>query len=78
VSTKDEVTEALEAANAADMRVRARTRAVVYGYERADSVLLQTLVLERNAAFANFLQAFMRRSRSMAVRVNEGASDGPT
>lgn len=72
MSAQDEVREAFEASSAADMRVRACVRAIVYGHERKDSAHLHRLVQERNAAFANFLQAFIRRSRSMAARAEKG------
>ena len=76
MSTKDEVTEALEASIAADMRVRECVRAAVYGHSHRDPMLVRQLVQERNAAFANFLQAFMRRSRAMSMRAANGPASG--
>ena len=72
MSTHDELREAFEASSAADMRVRAFVRAIVYGHDRRDSARMQKLVQERNAAFGNFLQTFIRRSRSMAARAPDG------
>jgi len=74
VHTKDEVTEAFEASNAADMRVRECVRAMVCGEQRRDPLLYRTLVQERNAAFASFLWAFMRKSRSMTVHTDNGTA----
>ena len=71
MSTQDEVRESFEASSAADMRVRACLRDIVHGHHRKDPAHLQKLVRERNAAFLNFLQAFIRRSRSMAARAED-------
>jgi|GEM_PF-7126251 hypothetical protein len=60
------------------MRVRACLRDIVYGHLRKDPAQLQKLVQERNAAFLNFLQAFIRRSRRIAARAEDGnASNQP-
>jgi hypothetical protein len=44
---------------------------VVTGQERRDPARFRQLVDERNAAFADYLQAFMRRSRDRAKRAGQ-------
>ena len=68
--TRDEVQKALAESNEADLRVRACVKAVVTGQERSDPVHFRQLVAQRNAAFDNFLQAFIRRSREKAAPSN--------
>jgi len=63
---RDPVEVALAQSYEADLRVRDCVKAVVTGQERRDPVHFRQLVADRNAAFANFLQAFMRRSRERA------------
>jgi len=70
VIPRDEVQKALAESNEADLKVRACVKAVVTGQERNDPVHFRQLVAQRNAAFDNFLQAFIRRSREMAARSN--------
>jgi hypothetical protein len=41
---------------------------MVTGKERNDPAHFRQLVAQRNAAFDNFLQAFIRRSREKAAR----------
>ena len=65
---RDEVQKAFAESNEADLRVRACVKAVVTGQERSDPVHFRQLVAQRNAAFANFLQAFIRLSREKAAR----------
>lgn len=67
---RDEVQKALAESNEADLRVRACVKAVVTGQERSDPVRYRQLVAQRNAAFDNFLQAFIRRSREVAARAD--------
>jgi hypothetical protein len=50
-------------------------KAVVTGRELNDPVRFRQLVAQRNAAFTNFLQAFIRRSRDRAARA-DGHGDG--
>ena len=64
--SQDEVQIALAASIEGDLRVRSYVRAVVTGQVRRDSARFRQLVVERNAAFADYLQAFMRRSRDRA------------
>jgi len=70
---RDEVEEALVASTEADLKVRACVKAMVTGQERGDSARFRQLVAERNAAFDNFLQAFIRRSRERAARTQHNA-----
>ncbi len=65
---RDEVQKALAEWNEADLRVRACVKAVVTGHERNDPVHFRQLVAQRNAAFANYLQALICRSREQAAR----------
>ena len=71
VPSQDEVQIALAASIEGDLRVRSYVRAVVTGQERRDSARFRQLVDERNAAFADYLQAFMRRSRDRARRADQ-------
>jgi len=68
VIPRDEVQKALAESNEADLRVRACVKAMVSGKERNDPAHFRQLVAQRNAAFDNFLQAFIRRSREKAAR----------
>jgi hypothetical protein len=75
VIPRDEVDKALAESNEADLRVRACVKAMVTGQELNDPVRFRQLVAQRNAAFTNFLQAFIRRSRDSAARA-DGHGDG--
>jgi len=70
VIPRDEVQKALAEADEADLRVRACVKAMVTGQQRNDPAHFRLLVAQRNAAFDNFLQAFIRRSREKAARSN--------
>jgi hypothetical protein len=70
VILRDEVQKAFAESAEADLRVRACVKAVVTGEERHDPVHFRQLVAQRNAAFDNFLHAFIRRSREKAARSN--------
>ena len=74
---QDEVQKALAAFHEADLKVRASVKAVVTGQAPRDPVHFRQLVAERSAAFATFLQAFIRRSREKATLADAtGAGPG--
>ncbi|HET9206445.1 MAG TPA: hypothetical protein VFO28_09435 [Burkholderiaceae bacterium] len=75
VSPRDEVQNALAASNEADLKVRACVKAVVTGQMPRDPAHFRQLVAERNAAFATFLQAFIRRSREKSALPDENSKD---
>ena len=70
MTPRDEVQKALAESYEADLRVRACVKAVVTGQARRDPLHFRQLVAQRNAAFDNFLQAFIRRSREKAARAS--------
>ena len=69
--SRDEVQKALAASIEGDLRVRSYVHCVVTGQERRDPARFRQLVEERDAAFADYLQAFMRRSRDRAKRADQ-------